>query len=67
MYYLKTTNIDIAGDLHAFKFLKGANKMSFLRHIGVAELLLRCPIDLNYLEEEALDVFGVTHIQDVFF
>lgn len=38
--------------------------MSCHPHICIAKFLLRILNALSYLEENAADVFGVTHIQD---
>lgn len=55
---------DILEDLQASKFLNRTSATPWLRYIRIARLLLRYLAALRYNEDEAADVFGVSHFQD---
>lgn len=37
------------------------NKCS--RHVGIPKCFIRCPVALSFVEKEAADIFGITHLQ----
>lgn len=56
---------DIAEDLQDKNFVKKVSRTSCIRHMCMAELLLRCAVALRYMKQKAAPVFRLTYFQDL--
>lgn len=62
--FIEAKTEDIGADLKGSNFLPRASLATCKRHIRVAKTMLRCPEALKFVQDDAPDVFGATHLDD---
>lgn len=63
IWFSDVRSTDIAKHLQASNFLYGARLKTRFCFVRIAKFFIRCPTALFFIETEAADNFGITHLQ----
>lgn len=63
IFFSNVRNDNISEDLQASNFLHNASLIACFCYVRITKSFIRCPATLSFVETEAAELFGITHLQ----